>query len=140
MTLGHRINLFLAIRPGAASGSGNCDSVMANECQRDAECQHLGIRHNIIVFGFPIFPLILPGKAGVEAHLANCRRAALVAYGLETPDTFQSRTDYTVHTTNAHPKLVEPLALIADPAFLELEAAQRFLVSARARALLAESK
>ena len=76
---------------------------------------------------------------GCRGFLEAIEEGAIYDF-LVVRDTFQSRTDYTVHTTNAHPKLVEPLALIADPAFLELEAAQRFLVSARARALLAESK
>ena len=57
----------------------------------------------------------------------------VVAYDIGIPEA-----DYIVHSANAHPKLVELLALVADPTFLELDAAQRFLVSARARALLAE--
>ena len=82
-----------------------------------------------------------PTLAGVRSPQYAPRRCKVirsvggpvVAYDIGIPEA-----DYIVHSANAHPKLVELLALVADPAFLELEAAQRFLVSARARALLAE--
>jgi hypothetical protein len=48
------------------------------------------------------------------------------------------RADYIVHTAKAYPRLVELLAVVADPAFLKLDATQRLVLSTWARALLAE--
>jgi hypothetical protein len=56
-----------------------------------------------------------------------------MAHDIGIPDA-----DHIVHTANAHPKLVELLAVVADPAFFKLEPGQSFLLSVWARALLAE--
>lgn len=75
----------------------------------------------------------VPQYAPRRCRAIKSAGGAVVAYDLGIPEA-----DYIVHTANAHPRLVELLAVVADPAFLKLEAAQRSLVSATARALLAE--
>jgi hypothetical protein len=57
----------------------------------------------------------------------------VVAYDIGIPEA-----DYIVHTANAYPRLVELLAVVADQAFLKLDATQRLVLSVWARALLAE--
>src|ERR1700724_3565725 len=82
---------------------------------------------------YELDPVTSPQYAPRRCRVIRSVGGPVVAYDIGIPEA-----DYIVHSANAHPKLVELLALVADPAFLELEAAQRFLVSARARALLAE--
>ena len=74
-----------------------------------------------------------PQYAPRRCRLIRSVGGPVVAHDIGIPEA-----DYNVHTANAHPRLVELLAVVADPEFLKMEAAQRFLVSARARALLAE--
>jgi hypothetical protein len=81
----------------------------------------------------PTVPQYAPRQCRAIYSVGGPNAKLVVAANLGAPEA-----DYIVHTANAHPRLVELLAVVADPSFLEMEEAQRFLVSARARALLAE--
>jgi hypothetical protein len=69
----------------------------------------------------------------VTGPVRRCRLIRSVGGPVVAHDVGIPEADYIVHAANAHPRLVDLLTVVADPSFLKLEAAQRFLVSARAK-------
>jgi hypothetical protein len=81
----------------------------------------------------PRVPQYAPRQCRAIYSVGGPNTKLVVAANLGAPEA-----DYIVHSANAYPKLVEVLAVVADPSFLKMEEAQRFLLSAKAWSLLAE--